>query len=366
MPGYRVGRLGKRFVVSVYDDAGKRLHRYRLNAKTAREAEQEAPGVVHELTKPRDSTIATLWAAYIAEHEGRAIVANMPFTWKALAPRFGTMPADAITPADCRAHIAARRRQGIKDGTIATELGRLRMVLHWAQKQRLITYAPAIVRPSPPKRKELHLTREQCRDLIEAAALPHIRLFIILALATGARDAALRELTWDRVDFERGLIDLRNPEISRPHKGRAIVPMNRTARAALLTARTGALSDYVIEWAGRSVGSVKRSLKAAARAAGIAVPVSPHLFRHSAAVHMAEAGIGMEVIAQYLGHEDVSTTREIYARYSPTYLRAAAEVLQYDDLGSLNQESTTRIEANPLEFLVGATGIEPVTPTMSR
>ena len=33
--------------------------------------------------------------------------------------------------------------------------------------------------------------------------------------------------------------------------------------------------------------------------------VSPHLFRHSAAVHMAEAGIDMDTIAQYLGHEDV-------------------------------------------------------------
>jgi len=366
MPSYRIGRLGKRFVVNVYGDDGRRLHRYRLGSKTKSDAEQEAPGVAHELLRPRDDKVATIWAAYIVDHAGRAIVENMAFNWRALAPRFSSMPADSITPTDCRAYIAARRRQGKKDGTIATELGRLRMVLLWAEKQRVIARAPQIVRPTPPKRKEHHLTREQCRDLIAAATFPHVRLFIVLALATGGRDSALRELTWDRVDFDRGLIDLKNPDIARPHKGRAVVPMNRTARAALMEAREGALSNHVIEWAGKPVSSVKRGLKAAARLAGISGSVSPHLFRHSAAVHLAEAGISMEVIAQYLGHEDVATTREIYARFSPTYLRAAADVLQYDDLGSMNQKNTTGLDDNLLNYMVGATGIEPVTPTMSR
>lgn len=246
MPSYRIGKLNGRFVVSVYDDAGRRLHRYRLAAKTARAAEQEAAGVANELAKPRDASVATLWSAYVAEHAGRAIIENMGHNWKALGPRFGAMPADAITIADCRAYAAARRRQGIQSGTIATELGRLRMVLRWAEKQQLIARAPAIERPAAPRRKEHHLTRTQCQQLIAAATFPHIRLFIVLALATGARDAALRELTWDRVDFGRGLIDLRNPEIDRPHKGRAIVPMNRAARAALLAAREGALSAHVI------------------------------------------------------------------------------------------------------------------------
>jgi len=73
----------------------------------------------------------------------------------------------------------------------------------------------------------------------------------------------------------------------------------------------------------------------------------------------------MEEISQYLGHEDVEVTRRVYARFSPTYLRKAARVLEYDDLGSMNLEITTQKIENPLENLVGATGIEPVTPTMS-
>jgi hypothetical protein len=84
---------------------------------------------------------------------------------------------------------------------------------------------------------------------------------------------------------------------------------------------------------------------------------------------MAKAGISMEVIAQFLGHEDVNVTRKKYARYSPTYLREAAAALEFDNLGSMNLKSTTfsdgKLPEVP-EYMVGATGIEPVTPTMSR
>jgi site-specific recombinase XerD len=361
---YRIGRLKGKFVV-IWRDASGRRRRYRLDARDARAAAIEAPGIVGTLTRPRGSRVAELWNGFVADRDGRAILSTMVHTWKALAERFGALAGDEITVEDCRAHTAARRRDGIKDGTIATELGHLRMVLRWAEKRRLIERASPIERPTPPKRTDRHLAREQCRALIGAATMPHVRLYIVLALGTGARNGALLDLTWDRCDLARGLIDLRDPDLTRPHKGRAIVPMNRTVRAALLEAAPGALSQHVIEWAGKRVASVKRGLKSSARAAGIAGAVSPHLLRHSAAVHMAEAGIPMEEIAQFLGHDDVNVTRRIYARFSPTYLRRAAAVLEYDDLGSANQAGTTFSAANPLDYMVGATGIEPVTPTMS-
>ena len=370
MPDYRIGKLNGRYVLTWWE--GKKRHRYRLDAKDARGAAIEAPGIYATLTRPKGSSVEVIWNAYMQDRAGRAIVANMPHNWTALRERFAPMQAETIMVEDCRAHTAERRRAGIKDGTIATELGRLRMVLRWGEKRGLIARAPTIERPTPPKRTERHLTRKQCSALIAAAAMPHVRLFIILALATGGRRAALLELTWDRCDFDRGQINLRNPAITRPHKGRAIVPMNRTLRAALLEAKAGALSEHVIEWAGESVLSVKRGLKSAAKAVGVRMAVAHHLFRHSAAVHMAEAGISMEEIAQYLGQEDVSTTREVYARFSPSHLRKAAAVLEYDDLGSTRPESTSfsgqnegKMQANPLEYMVGATGIEPVTPTMS-
>ena len=47
---------------------------------------------------------------------------------------------------------------------------------------------------------------------------------------------------------------------------------------------------------------------------------------------MAEAGVPMEQIAQYLGHTNVSTTYRIYARYSPTFLQQAAKAVEVGGL----------------------------------
>jgi integrase len=341
--GYNIGRLHGECVLVFYD--GLRRRRYRLGTADASEAQRRAPAIYAEITRPKGTRVADLWIAYTKDKAGRAILATMVHTWKALKDRFGPMPGDAITVEDCRAHVEKRRAVGIKDGTIHTELGHLRMVLRWAEKHALITKASYIERPSKPKPKEAHLTRDQAGDLINAAPFPHLRLYTILALGTGARNAALLDLTWIRCDFDRGLIDLRNPKITKPHKGRAIVPMNRTVRAALMEARQGALSEFVIEWAGNKVDSVKRGLASTARRAGIA-HVSPHILRHTAAVHMAEASVPMDEIAQFLGHDDVEVTRRVYARFSPDYLRGAATALEYDDLGSTNQRELRKRPLN--------------------
>jgi len=76
----------------------------------------------------------------------------------------------------------------------------------------------------------------------------------------------------------------------------------------------------------------------------------------------------MEEIQQFLGHSDINVTRKIYARFSPSYLKEAAAALEFDDLGSMNQRTLPNANDQPLisfDDMVGATGIEPVTPTMS-
>lgn len=64
----------------------------------------------------------------------------------------------------------------------------------------------------------------------------HVRLFCVLALTTAGRKSAILQLTWDRIDFERGLIHL-DVIGEKNRKGRAVVPMTDRARAELLIAR---------------------------------------------------------------------------------------------------------------------------------
>ena len=316
----------RKYLALVIQRDGKRC-RYSLGTNDLAEAERRAPAIYAEVTKPRNVTVAELWRAYLEDRSGRAIVPTMRHTFKALRDRFGALPADEITIAHCRAHTADRRAKGIKDGTIHTELGHLRMVLKWAEHHRYIAHAPRIERPTKPEPSDKHLTMDQMERLLEATTLPHMRLFIILAHATAGRAAAVLGLTWDRVDFEHNVIVLADPALKAPHKGRATVPMSDTLRAALQDAKGGALSPYVIEWAGKRVVSVKKGLTNASTRAGLP-KVTAHMLRHSAAVHMAEAGTPMDEIASYLGHSQMNVTRKVYARFSPNSLRKAAGALE--------------------------------------
>lgn len=113
---------------------------------------------------------------------------------------------------------------------------------------------------------------------------------------------------------------------SRPGKERATPPVNETRRAALVAAREAAISDPVVEWAGGRVGSIKKGVAAAPKTAGLE-GVSPHVLRHTAAVHRTEAGRPM---AEISGHSDSRTTERIHARSSPGYLCGAASALEFD------------------------------------
>jgi hypothetical protein len=44
---------------------------------------------------------------------------------------------------------------------------------------------------------------------------------------------------------------------------------------------------------------------------------------------MIESGVPFEEVAQYLGHTNPKITYRVYGRYSPTYLRKAANSLRF-------------------------------------
>ena len=69
--------------------------------------------------------------------------------------------------------------------------------------------------------------------------------------------------------------------------------------------------------------------------------LSPHVLRHSRAMHLYDAGVPLPYIRDILGHVDLSTT-EIYARASTEAKRKALEAVYADivtdDLPEWNQD----------------------------
>lgn len=262
---------------------------------------------------------------YIAAHSDMLSIKRARQAWKAAGSFWADLPIARI---DKQAAIDYRaRRAHCAAITVRNELAVIRAALNWAKKEALIPEAPFIQMPSLPRSTIGHISKAQFRQLKDGAATPHIKLFMMLAVATGARSNALLDLTWDRVDFKRNLITLNPAERVQTSKYRAVVPMNAQIREELLEAQAGAMSDYVIEYGRGKVASVKKGFQRASERSGIVC--SPHMLRHSAAVWQAEAGIPIFQIAQFLGHSDSRITERTYARFAPEFLATAAEALTW-------------------------------------
>ena len=200
-----------------------------------------------------------------------------------------------------------------------------------------------------------HLSAGQTRQLL---ALPD------RSTRRGRRDATLLATLYDTAARVQELADLTvrdlrldNPAMaSLTGKGRKTrhVPLD-TNTAALLTAY---LAERQLDSPGRDdhpvffnqhrcklsrggITWILRKYQAQATDPALAnVRLSPHILRHSRAMHLYDAGVPLPYIRDILGHVDLSTT-EIYARASTEAKRKALEAVYADlvtaDLAEWNQ-----------------------------
>lgn len=323
MPDYRLVKYRGKWAINYIDPARGRV-RVSLGTDDRGVAEARARRVWAARQTPIGERVADLWNAYLEDRKVDKIeIDPSGSTWKALSPSFGHMLARSITREDCRQHYLKRKRANLSDSTIRKELEMLRAALRLS----LGDQAPSIWMPPPAKPRDRYLTRAELTKVLENIETPHVRLFVILAVSTAARMSALLDLEWSQVDLRRRFIDLNPTGRHQTNKRRAVVPINDRAFEALVEAQAGAQTDFVIEYGGGPVKSVKKALQAAAERSN--VPFSAHVLRHTAAVWLAEADVPMQKIAQYLGHTSTRVTEQTYARYSPSFMRDAAQVLDW-------------------------------------
>lgn len=273
---------------------------------------------------PKSEVCSDLWRAYIADRQAEGVnTKQLEYRWRKLAPFFGYKMGNAITKDDCKAYTKERLAQGVKSVTARTELVLLRACLNlkYGKGGTKIWVPPA----SPPR--DHHLTKEELNTLLEAIDTPHVKLFIILAVTTGARMTAILQAKWSAVDWNTKTINYDPPGRVQTNKRRPTVPLNNRALAALRLAKQMAQTEYIIEFNEAPIKNIRKGIEAAARRAG--VPCSAHVFRHTAGVWMAQADVPMSKISQYLGHTTTKVTEATYARYSPSFMKDAADALDW-------------------------------------
>lgn len=326
------------YCIKWVDDDGP--HRVSLGTTDRAAAEAQARNFWSMTIKRSAQTVGELVEAYLSTLPDNRDRKRKETSWKAAQGYWSALRITEIDGQTSRDYVKWRCRAV---NTMRNELSLISRALSWARDQMMVTSTPTIHLPAMPESETPHLTKAEFRRLLAAIPTPHVRLFAILAVSTGARPEALLQLQWDQVLWERQIIDLRKRtnrklDASAPsNKQRGIVPITEGLMKELRAARLAAMTNYVIEYNGRPISSVKTALKAAGLKARLP-RITPYMFRHSAAVWMAESRVPIEEISQFLGHKSPTITLKVYARYTPDYLRRAAGALDWSSVQVNSQE----------------------------
>jgi integrase len=93
-------------------------------------------------------------------------------------------------------------------------------------------------------------------------------------------------------------------------------------------AAKGIVRDYLVEWDGMPVKSVKTAFRHAVDAADLQGKVTPHTLRHRAATWLMQAGVDKWEAAGFLGMS-VEMLDRVYGHHHPDHLREAARAIGY-------------------------------------
>jgi integrase len=235
-----------------------------------------------------------------------------------------------LTPEVVQGFRRARLSGKATDSTIRRDLGALVAAINWAVKnQRGVSRAevPHVAMPPAGQARTWFLDEEAEQafyaramgDSVGKARLSRVTRFVALALDTGARKSAIEGLTWDRVDFSKGLIDFRDPGVAVSKKRRVIVPISQRLEPVLRRAFAEKTSGFVLD-----TKSNTRKAYATWVATTDHPQTTPHDLRRTWASLAVANGVDIAFVAGVLG-DTVETTTKHYAHLRPETLRAAVD-----------------------------------------
>lgn len=152
------------------------------------------------------------------------------------------------------------------------------------------------------------------------------RACLELLYAAGLRISELLSLTITDLDLDNDLVNV----IGKGNKQR-IVPFGKKAEKAIdeyisigrpLIIKKRSSPFLILNARGKNMSRMGflKILRKYRIKAGIKKRVTPHMFRHSFATHLLEAGADLRVVQELLGHVDISTT-QIYTHIDREYLK---------------------------------------------
>ncbi|MDP3639884.1 MAG: tyrosine-type recombinase/integrase [Nanoarchaeota archaeon] len=168
------------------------------------------------------------------------------------------------------------------------------------------------------------LNKEEIHALFQTTLNLKHRLVLMFLYYTGMRLDELRNVKWEDIDVQRGLIHLK---VTKGSKERMVFLHERLKTC---------IQDFKLQKEGLVFRSnleqqynprtIQMIVRIAAQKAGITKRVTPHTLRHSFATHLLEAGADIRSIQTLLGHKSLQTT-QIYTHIANKDIKKLADLL---------------------------------------
>lgn len=318
-----------------------RAARFGVNAASGSTPQPNAPPVVAATpATPTVDEFATTWRMQMApqwkrlHREGVDDIIN-----KHVLPAFGARPVGDITKADV---LAFRAKVAQQPGRAGKTLSPARvnkimtifrqMMTAAADQFELKAVFDGVKRLKAGKTDVQPFTLEEV-DRIREAIRPDFRNYVTVRFFTGMRTGEINGLKWKNVDFDAGLVLVRETFSGGQDEDGAKtlhsvrdIPMLPQVRQALLDQRENRHPDSPYVFASRGGGP----LDAHNFANRVWYPLlryldiekrRPYQTRHTTATLMLAAGENPEWIARLMGHANTQMLFTVYSRYVPNLTR---------------------------------------------
>lgn len=216
--------------------------------------------------------------------------------------------------------------------TVNYEVGVLRSALIWAHDRELIPAVPTKkVKPLRPLRTKQAriLSPDECKLFLKTARelSKHDKRLVVYAKAyrfllnTGLRSGELCSLTWDDVDLNTGLIQIRPKEGWTPKSYSRQFFLNQIC-IDLLRSLNGGEGYIFKDSSGHQLDNdgLRKALIKVAHAAGFKDLTRVHDLRHTFNSLMQMNGVDAGTMTKILGHKDLETTM-IYTHQTQEHMR---------------------------------------------
>jgi site-specific recombinase XerD len=255
---------------------------------------------------------------------------------KLVLDHFGEWPVQKITPeaidrflATIRAPRKLRKNKELlvaKGSTANRYRSLLSSIFSFAIRSRKMTTNPCAqvqrFKEAEERVRFLDAAEEEALRKVIRKNHPDLEAEFDLALNTGMRRGEQFNITWDKIDLERGILEANGKT------GRRFIPINAGARAAILQLHSISNGSQYVCPAKSHDGQKedwRRWFEECVTEAGIDA-FRWHDLRHTFASRLVMAGVDLRTVQKLLGHSTITTTMK-YAHVSDQHLAAAVATL---------------------------------------